>query len=146
MFGQVQDFVLLTILDWLLFTSYGIIGTKSYARKFLQSICCILSHLYLQVINFTMPNTFKHYIHRVGRTARAGKSGRYVCKENNVCKENTKLSSFPPHPLSSTSSSSSSSSFSSTINLVLKSSMYMYAQIYSKSIKTCHLIHRHGKG
>ena len=28
------------------------------------------------VINFTMPNTIQHYVHRVGRTARAGKSGR----------------------------------------------------------------------
>ncbi|GCC31793.1 hypothetical protein chiPu_0010254 [Chiloscyllium punctatum] len=30
------------------------------------------------VINFTMPNTIKHYVHRVGRTARAGRSGRSI--------------------------------------------------------------------
>ncbi|KAH9371211.1 hypothetical protein HPB48_010890 [Haemaphysalis longicornis] len=28
------------------------------------------------VINFTLPHTVQHYVHRVGRTARAGKSGR----------------------------------------------------------------------
>ncbi|CDQ60806.1 unnamed protein product [Oncorhynchus mykiss] len=31
-----------------------------------------------KVINFTMPNTMKHYIHRVGRTARTCKVGRSV--------------------------------------------------------------------
>lgn len=30
------------------------------------------------VINFSMPMTFKHYIHRVGRTARAAASGRSI--------------------------------------------------------------------
>ena len=30
------------------------------------------------VINFSMPMTFKHYIHRVGRTARAQNSGRSI--------------------------------------------------------------------
>ena len=30
------------------------------------------------VINFAMPMTFKHYIHRVGRTARAQNSGRLI--------------------------------------------------------------------
>ena len=30
------------------------------------------------VVNMTLPNNYKSYVHRVGRTARAGKQGRSV--------------------------------------------------------------------
>ncbi|KAK7483044.1 hypothetical protein BaRGS_00025707, partial [Batillaria attramentaria] len=51
------------------------------------------------VINFTMPSTLKHYVHRVGRTARAGKSGRSVTlvgeKERKMLKEVVKNAKTP---------------------------------------------------
>ena len=33
---------------------------------------------YLQVINYTLPSTYQNYVHRVGRTARAGHCGRSI--------------------------------------------------------------------
>ncbi|XP_052718282.1 probable ATP-dependent RNA helicase DDX27 [Crassostrea angulata] len=51
------------------------------------------------VINFTMPNTIKHYVHRVGRTARAGKKGRSVTlvgeQERKLLKEVVKKARTP---------------------------------------------------
>eukprot|EP00057_Strongylocentrotus_purpuratus_P019942 XP_011674416.1 PREDICTED: probable ATP-dependent RNA helicase DDX27 [Strongylocentrotus purpuratus] len=51
------------------------------------------------VINFTMPNSEKHYVHRVGRTARAGRSGRSVSlageKERRMLKELVKRAKNP---------------------------------------------------
>lgn len=51
------------------------------------------------VINFTMPNTLKHYVHRVGRTARAGKKGRSVTlvgeQERKMLKEVVKNAKTP---------------------------------------------------
>ncbi|KAB0403485.1 hypothetical protein E2I00_008938, partial [Balaenoptera physalus] len=46
------------------------------------------------VINFTMPNTIKHYVHRVGRTARAGRAGRSVSLPLNVSRLNMYTSYF----------------------------------------------------
>ena len=34
------------------------------------------------VINMTLPNNYKSYVHRVGRTARAGKQGRSISLGN----------------------------------------------------------------
>lgn len=51
------------------------------------------------VINFTMPNTAKHYVHRVGRTARAGRAGRSVSlvgeDERKMLKEIVKAAKTP---------------------------------------------------
>ncbi|XP_067409996.1 probable ATP-dependent RNA helicase DDX27 [Emydura macquarii macquarii] len=51
------------------------------------------------VINFTMPNTTKHYVHRVGRTARAGRAGRSVSlvgeEERKMLKEIVKTAKMP---------------------------------------------------
>ncbi|XP_063003590.1 probable ATP-dependent RNA helicase DDX27 isoform X2 [Elgaria multicarinata webbii] len=51
------------------------------------------------VINFTMPNTAKHYVHRVGRTARAGRAGRSVSlvgeEERKMLKEIVKAARAP---------------------------------------------------
>lgn len=38
----------------------------------------IFKPLIFKVINMQMPTTVKQYIHRVGRTARAGKTGRSI--------------------------------------------------------------------
>lgn len=55
--------------------------------------------LTFQVINFTMPNTIKHYVHRVGRTARAGRAGRSVSlvgeEERKMLKEIVKAAKAP---------------------------------------------------
>ena len=55
--------------------------------------------LSLKVINYNMPATVKHYIHRVGRTARAGCSGRSVTlvgeSERKLLKEIVKKAKIP---------------------------------------------------
>lgn len=51
------------------------------------------------VINFTMPATIQHYVHRVGRTARAGRCGRSITlvgeKERKLLKEIVKRAKNP---------------------------------------------------
>ncbi|NXN33773.1 DDX27 helicase, partial [Nycticryphes semicollaris] len=59
----------------------------------------LLTLFLLQVINFTMPNTTKHYVHRVGRTARAGRAGRSVSlvgeEERKMLKDIVKTAKTP---------------------------------------------------
>jgi ATP-dependent RNA helicase DDX27 len=43
------------------------------------------------VINYEMPGEYKQYLHRVGRTARAGMSGRCVVDKSNVTAMNFDL-------------------------------------------------------
>ena len=57
------------------------------------------SNFLRQVINLTMPNTQQHYVHRVGRTARAGKTGRSVSlvgeSERKLLKQIVKFAKTP---------------------------------------------------
>ena len=55
------------------------------------------------VINMTLPNNYKSYVHRVGRTARAGAKGKSISlvgeSERNMLKVRSPLYFFPKYYL-----------------------------------------------
>lgn len=74
-------------------------GVKTVSWNFFRKLSVYNNTFLTQVINFTMPNTIKHYVHRVGRTARAGRTGRAISLvgdlERKILKEVIKAATQP---------------------------------------------------